>query len=829
MPVDETEHKEDFASQQRDRRANAPRLLKYLIKTCDSIEALDKDDRIRIRTAQVTATAYYDGRQDGKVVNGNWRDNETIEGEIKPQDNQYKIQIDKLHMEMCRGKVRYESEPAVKTPESDEANRFLQWRIDTAQDRIETEPFLQAENMSLLLKLVTFRYTHFDPTQPGEAEATVPNVGKVAGKEHRTVVCRTCGRPQAKAENPPEVVNSELPREGSTETEIETAKAAPCEWCGDTESREIVLPPSEGLNVTYEQMPGGQVTTVRPDATMVQLDMNARDIPTSRFLRWRMSLRRCEWEAMFPGRVIPSGERSDEARYAADLQGHASNDTGWGLESEESETSEGGSQFEKIEGDFVWLDPVVYQDYRCKEDEVLRGGQVLPKGTSPTSIYQPGMCVVRIGPVVMDLYPSDKDKCWSMCVYGLREHALHGSGTLSLLGPQDTINDLKAYIHANAYYNAAGREFVRPGMFPNGLPKLNQMAEVANLADDKPIIGYAYDKSTPNPLSGEVYQFFDEQKGSLQEHAGTSSLSMQGAADMRALGTATGVEASRDQAVGRMIPNRKLQAAMGKEWITQVAELERENLTPEMFLPAAGASEKGEVKFTERGVRAFFKMDVRRDFRIRPAEGSWVPTTPQQQKANAMAFAQIAQQIQNPEILSMLAPSFNVEYDVNEWGAAQRAASLRLQEMARISGVITQHGYPPSPEMVEVVLSQLPLWAQVNPELDPHQSMLDFLEDWAISDEGTNADDLLRLTVERVHALHRDGITYQATKANEGAMAAQLPAQQAQMAVSALDHEQSMVQAEDTRDAERQATMEEVMIAKAMAEGGEEQVEAPVV
>jgi hypothetical protein len=835
VPLDKDSPPHEHAREQRDRLRDTPKLLEYLVKTCDSVEAQDRDERVRVREAQVRCQAYYDGRQDGKVVNGQWRDNEYIEGEIRPEDNQYKIQIDKLHMEMCRAQTRFTVDPADPSDaELKEAAKFFQERLTVNQERIETEPFLQAENMSLLLKTVTYRYSFFDAQAEGEGSETVPKVGKREGRPLRAVVCRTCGAPRKVSTGIPapdtdpqhaEQVAGEMAARDDEDTQA--VEATPCERCGDTKSREIAVPPSEGLDISYEEVPGGSVVTRRPDASAVQLDMSARDVPSSSFLRWRLSLPRHKWEAMFPGKRIPSGsEKSDEARYAEDLQGSPSNNGGYGMEhySGGDAPKSSNDPFEKIEGDLVWLDREVYANVPNKDGETLPNGEMLPAGTPLASMFPFGMCIARIQKTVLDLYPSDKNKFWTMCVYGLREHALHGAGTLSLLGPQVTINDFNAYIQYNAYLSGAGREFLKDGAITgNELPPINRVG-IINSGFEGQIVGEGYQRSAPSALSSDVHAFREGQRGSLQEHAGTSSLSTQGAADMRALGTATGVEAARDQAVGRMIPNLKLRAEMQREWAYQVGELERDNCTPERFLKFAGkGTEKGEVKFTERGVRAFFNSDVRRDFILRPVPGSWIPTTPAQEKANASEFGMIASKVTDTEILSTLAPKYGIEYDINEFGAVQRAAALRLSEYARVCGVITKAGYPASPELVEVVLQKCAPWARISPEMDNAEAYSEFYSDWYTSDEGMNADPLLRMVVERVHVLHREGAVYQAQQVAEGEAKAAIPTKLAQNIAAEGDARQAMELQEEAKDAEDEREMAHAAMAAKVAEeaGGE--------
>jgi hypothetical protein len=807
-----------LSQERREEVVNAPKLTKYFNQTLDVIADLDRNENLKIHNSMVRCVAYYDGRWDGQVKNGEWVDNQAIDGEILPKDNEYKKQIDKLNMEMCRNRISYEVEAIDKwSAPWREAAEFATHRIKVNQNRIETEPFIQGENMSLLLKTVSYRYTFFDKSAESRETETGINVLKHLTQGSSMLVCRTCG---ASAEKLPSEQGTEsLPdREDQVEPEIidrqldgittqDSAQGTPCPHCGDTVKKTIGVPESEGLKLEYEEKPSGRVASVRPDSTMVQLDLNARDIPSSSFLKWRLVLRRCDWEMMFPDSRIPSSRESEESRHRSHQQSQASNnDTPGGDDA-------GGNQFEKIEGELVWLDPKVYQRYKNKETEQLKGGDVLQAGEPIINNYPDGVCVARIGNTILDIYPSDKNKCWTMCVYGLREHALHGSGTLALLGPQDTVNDLNAYIQNHALQMAAAREFIRADALEGGnLPSINEVGIVTNAPDDQELLGWAYGRSQPDTLSSEVFGFREAMRGSVQDAAGTSSLSMQGAADMKALGTATGVEASRDQAVGRMIPNRKLQAHMGTEWCKQVLELERENYTPETFLKSAGkTNEKGEVEYTERGVRTFFQSKSC-DFMITPS--NFIPTTPAQDKANASDFGQIAGQLSAlpnaSQLLSLIAPKYDIDYDVNEFGAAQRSASMRLEEYAKVCKLAGDS--LPTPETVQMVLANTAEWARVNPTMDNHLAYRNYFEDWWASDEGRNANPLLRMVVQTVHDLHLNkGIVTQAQQQSSVQIASKAPemaaAEQVQAEQEAKMQEQSQAAGEQSK---QDAVMEAV-------------------
>lgn len=786
-PVNPEQPPDRLEQERQHERINAPGLCRYLNKTLDAIAGLDQAENLKIHNTMVKCVAYYDGRWDGRCENGTWIDNPVIDGEVVPKDNDYKKQIDKLNMEMCRSRIRYRVEPVDKSNAAmREAAEFRTRRLDINQERIETEPFLQAENQSLLLKTVAFRYSFFDQSADSAEQATELHAVRQMVEGQAVEVCRTCG--------------------------LKSRQGYQCPHCGDTNTNQLIAPPVEQLSIEQRKTPAGRVVTVRPDATMVQLDLNARGIADSSFVRWRVVMRRCDWEAMYPNVKIPSGDKDSERQYRTELQSPHYNDGDDGA----------GTQFEKIEGELVWLDPKVYARYASREPEQI-GEEILPANTPLAFKYANGCCVARIGHKILDLYPSNKNTCWTMCMYGIREHALHGSGTTALLGPQDIINEQNALILAHLIYMSAGREMVRSGAFEgNDLPSVDKVGIVQNAPDDQDLLSWAYGRSQPHGLSGEVYAFREAMRASQQDAAGTSSLSLQGAADMKALGTATGVEASRDQAIGRMIPNRKLQAYAGVQWCEQVMILEHQNYTPEVFLDfATKGDEKGTIEFTERGVRTSFQAR-HSDFIIRPVEGSWVPISPQQLRANATEFATVSRMLRTPqggtdeEKLSIIAPHYGIDYDVNEWGADQREASLRLQEYARVVKSFGQDQIP-TPESIEVIIANCPNWARVNPEMDRHPAYRDWYQDWFVSDEGRRADPLLRAVIQRVYQLHGEGMVSTQQQVNKDAALAQLPTKLAQNVAREIDHQQQMEQQEDQLEQQEEHAAGQMIVQQAIA------------
>jgi hypothetical protein len=156
-------------------------------------------------------------------------------------------------------------------------------------------------------------------------------------------------------------------------------------------------------------------------------------------------------------------------------------------------------------------------------------------------------------------------------------------------------------------------------------------------------------------------------------------------------------------------------------------------------------------------------------------------------------------------MLSLIAPKFGMDYDVNEWGADQRAASMRLEEYARVCATMkSANGYLPTPQMV---LDSCAEWAQVNPQMDRHPAFQDFYQDWWQSDQGRTAEPLLRLVVQEVWQLHDQGGVKQAQEVVANQVAASAP----QQAVMEQQHEQEMAAMAESEQGNKDQAVQEAI------------------
>ena len=806
-PVDKDNSLEQKATEQRDidlkHQQDAPELIDFLKKTIASIRDQRTADWLQILNSQARCVAYYDDRQYGEARDGRWVDFQRRPGDIRPLDNQYKIQVDKLLMEVSR------SFPEVKADASDpndthmvEGAKFAQYRLKTNRKRLLKKKFRLREAHALLLKTMTWRYTVFNQQAANSPTVKKPRTAKKSYGQTRSLpTCGMCGGPS-------KLVDSSGPED-----------AYKCAACGSNRMKIVEISSQERDVVEgYDEVKGGCVQTYHIDPCMVRISLAAREsVADSPFLWYTQMIARCILEAAYPGmHITNSGALTEAAQYRRDAESAPSN-ANMGLVPYRAMNTEdpaaGGNQFEELQFDLFWIDPSVYAGRTWKTDQRLRGGRVLPAGQELGTLCPDGDCIAATSAnEILDLYPEDKNKKWVFCVYGVREQGLVGSGTNALLGPQDTRNDLKAYLILNNYINAGRREFIRAGAFTgNRLPTMDQAAVVENVPDDKGMEGWAHSTVQGNPLPAQSMELYQSETGAMQDQAGTSSSSTQGAApDLKALGTATGVAAMRDQAVGRMGPNLMLIADMEEEWSYQVLEQEQANISPERFLKMANQSvtaedTDGSITFSAEGVEAFMNMNIRADLDIDTIQGSWMPKTPAEEQASLTAFGQFAATVtekmgadpRGQELIAMAADVFGIPLKLDGWSATEHVAAARIQALADTCGVMEKRGLKmapvmpgegdedqPTPELVQQAIINTPD-AYIDNELDNHALFYSFYQEWWASDEGQSCSNLLRAVIKAEAILHRKGMVYKAQQMITDKMKSEAPQMVAAQATAA--------------------------------------------
>lgn len=807
-PLDPNQQPNERAIQEQERSADCPELLQYLKRTCDTLRAHRAAEWTLITNQAATCMAFLDDRQYGTAKEGVFVDAKREPGDVRPLDNWYKIHIEKLMTEFVRASPDIQVRATDKNnAEKVEAAKFAQARVNANRKRQLRASDRQREYQSLLMKAITYRYIyHKDESDDAPIHRKPRRVKKQYGQTRSIIACKLCGSPMK-----PVTVNMPDSQATAQAEEPEAAQGSDyrCIHCGSNRQKTIEIGSREVEVVEgYDEVKGGSVETRHIDPLMVRMSLKARrSVSDSSWLWYKQTIERHILENAYRDLKIKSvgqGGTSDNNtdQLRRDAEGAPSNALATGPMDQGAEyDSPGGDQFEECPYDLFWIDLSVYKNKKFPTPQRLRGGRTIPANQRLGEIFPDGMCIVMNADQVLDMYPENKNKKWLFCVYGIREHALHGSGTNSLIGPQITRNDLKSYLLANTYYNAAAREFIRDGAFTgNRLPALNEAAIVKDVPDDKAMVGWAYDKAQGSPLPEQTVALYQAEGGSMQEGAGTSSLSNEGAAaDVKALGTATGVAAMRGMAVDRMGPNLMLLTEMEVDWCYIVLEHELEYFPPERFLSMANRAitaqeTDGTVTYGMDGIRAFLKCNPRVDFEIEAVQGSWMPQSDLDRKASFGGFMQVVTELAKAlpnhpltqELIAMAADRYGItDLDFNGWTSTEQVAQARIRAFAKTISVMLKHRVNlPLEALIQEVLDQTPE-AAIDNEMDNHPIFLQFYENWWASDEGRTAPPLLKHVIHVQHVLHRAGIVYKAQNIAKDELAGEAPKAEAAAAMAA--------------------------------------------
>lgn len=802
-PVDPDQPKGERALEERERTADCPELLAYLKRTCESIEKQRAAEWQAILNQQATCVAFFDDRQYGTAKDGVFIDAKREPGDVRPIDNWYKIHIEKLMTEFARAFPDIQVKAADRNDTMKvEAAKFAQARVNYNRKQQLKAGDRQREAQSLLLKTMTWRYVyHNESAEDGPVEKRPRKAKRQYGSTRSVVTCKLCSGPMKAVTGAPKFdakPGEPLPVEGSDYR---------CINCGSNRQKVIEIGSREAEVVDgYDEVRGGCIETRHVDPTMVRVSLKTRrSVRDSSFLWYHQTIERHILENAYADVKIKGGRQieSNADQYKRDAEGAPSNAIGgnWAQADTGGEhEDEGGNQFEECPYDLFWIDLSVYKNKKFPKPQRLRGGRVIPANTPLGEFFTNGMCIVKNADQIIDSYPENKNKKWLFCVYGIREHALHGSGTNNLIGPQITRNDLKAYLIANTYYNAAQREFIRDGCFTgNRLPALNEAAIVKEVPDDKSMEGWAYARSIGTPLPEQTLQLYQAEAGSMQEGAGTSSLSSEGTSVDKALGTATGVAAMRDQAVGRMGPNLMLWTEMEVDWCYLILEHELRYFSDERFMSMANQAitaeqTDGSVTYGLDGIKAFMECNPRTDFEIDAVPGSWMPRRDVDRQASFGAFMTMVSDLFNKmpnhpltqELMALGAQIYGVtEIDFAGWTSTEQVAQGRIRALAKTAETYEKRKVRmPLEELVMEIITRTPD-AMIDNEMDNHALFMQFYENWWASDEGRSCPMLLKAVIKTCHVLHRAGVVEKAQNLAKDQLAAEEPKAQAAAAMAA--------------------------------------------
>jgi hypothetical protein len=344
----------------------------------------------------------------------------------------------------------------------------------------------------------------------------------------------------------------------------------------------------------------------------------------------------------------------------------------------------------KIERERHFWDVAEYGQFFCDVEEQLPSGKKLEAEKLWGDQYPNGAYVVYAGDTVIDIQPVEKKRRWVVVQYGKMPGSSTGAGAKMLIPLNDIINDDYNLYHA--VKTTSARPFtVVAGQSVKLLPEAGQFLRIdklpAGVKDIRAVIAQYPGQSVAG--MGDVNQ---QIQSAMQFIMGTSTVggsAVAGAPDMKAAGTATGIAAMQEQAAGRQIGPIGQRIAADKETIWICLENRRDYSSTEQ-------KEELAKRYGQDIADLFFKTNFRQVMSIEIAPNTDMPRSMALTQANMMAFAQIAEALipvigQIPwaaELLSTIADSMNIPFNIGPGRNDRREAEFRLNKLASIEEFI---------------------------------------------------------------------------------------------------------------------------------------------
>lgn len=778
----------------------------FLLKLWQKCEKKDESEWLRTKQNMLRARKYYDGRQYGTVNDKcEWIDYEKRPGEVNYVQNDYFAHINTALTELSRGDTRLNFAYASEESRLGElVCRIAEARYKTHKQKLFTPLKMQQENLSLLLNGIALRYTYVE-WEDGRDER-LPVFGEQEADGDKAFVCAMCGSPRQQMA-------------ADSDGDDSDSDADECGKCGSAEVIEIAAKFKAKVIKGYK---GGKVAKTEwcsVDPMGVLFDLHVTNLKDSPFIIWKQAILKDILQAQFPKALIQSGIHSTELR---DQYAQSANTPNTQL----TELMGGSSDKNVTEFEQGWFDPVLYADEPLTEDVKLRG-KVLPAGTKLGDHFKRGLYIAKNADNILDLWDECRKDKWTAAPYVTRPGTLIGSGTSSVLGSQDRLNDLINLQMASAFQDSFRKEFVNSQYIePENIPNdPTERAIITNLPDNGRIVGTVIDALPPSSLSSDVYALPESIQGSMQNQLGTFSASASGMPDLQAAqNTATGMQLFRDLTVGRFFPMLAVKAdALDREQFYQILENDRKHMSPDEWQKFAG-------DYGREAVKAFLQCDLRRDLLITVVSESFMPETPSQKMLKTQGYMQaVAGMMQSgmadKEMMAHVAAQYGMSQNLVSFDASYSVAVEHIGVFEEICNIITEQfgdvaTYSLQDEMTFsmalLVLQQANIPVII--EMDDAETLINAYQDFWRKDQGRGASNLLKavltLRVEEIKQATAQNMQQDALLAME----AQRPIQEQQMA------EQQAAMAEQNAAVQEQQAMQ--MEAEAMKDGEDKAFQA---
>lgn len=716
------------------------------LKLADKIEKEDEALYTSILRKQSKNRNYYRGNQRGywDKAKKTWV-NIDIDL-VDPQDasilvinNQFRPQVKTLIKEYSRSETNIKAIPTSDSQTSVLASRFGDSLIKYNQHEILTERKRQQEAKYILLCGGSYRFTDYKYPK----DATKVSAPKYGGKKVDSYSKHICSGSDCEME---------FPEERDT-----------CDKCGSKVQNVVV--PEQNLTGVYlgnEKKNSGKLDLDIVDPIEVKRWEGGKggDVKDSPYIR-RLRIVREEFFTENHPDFEPKKEAlSSYGEFQRQLMSLA------GLDMQ----SQVGSEQVYYEFYEAWLDVSMYCKYKSVK-EVEIGETTYPAGTPLEEIFPDGWKFAKQGKKVILKKNQAKNPHWLYIPYDINVDGATADGLEDAVQNQQIINEYTSMGVENVLYNASPKLIFNPHMINGGA--LNNSPK-----DAIPLTNNARKDTDPSTtfsqikgmsLSEEVFEGIENKKRDMREQTG-ALLGFNGQSDPNNK-TATGMVVQRDSALALSATSLALVAEGNRTWNYQCLDLIQKNWVDNKYNFLLG-------KYNESEAEAFKKCDLEQEITLAIEPFSWMPMTPQEKLQNLGAYLTafgLPLGFLNPmvpeSIRQYASQLYSIPFEVNELSPDIRIAQRRLdkaKDEAKIrlpllmaKTAMLQGNMQAIQEEAVGTLLAISNSMEIEEDLDNHMVFIDVYTKYLKTDEGQEANKILRQAIKEKIAEHKDFLDMQ--------------------------------------------------------------------
>jgi hypothetical protein len=489
----------------------------------------------------------------------------------------------------------------------------------------------------------------------------------------------------------------------------------------------------------------------------------------------------------------------------------------------------------------VWFDHEVYADWPIEKDTPLPGrNDLIPAGGTWGDVFPAGLLIhIMNGDTVVQLENQDKNHVWSYVSYRVPSAGLHGTGVGSLVSLNrgyDEANSfgMQALLMAALGIIVADERVPRAENIPGRTITIPQDARMPNESIQSLVGRLDMGGGAAIAAAEPIKESFRGAIGDMSMAANPQGFGLRPQGVGKETATAARYNAG---ATGTLVsPPMELYAAHRAKVVEQAIELERlHSVRPRLY-----------GKCGDTTAKWFDPMDIPEDIRFGVAEDSWRPRTIETEREDigaAISLGVGTGAIQNPALEQKALQVFGLDDDIgdsSDWeilaekrlDALKAAApqfegviqqvSMQVEQMMMQAQIQASSGTPEGMLAAQVLQqqaqqaeAQLPLKlieiAQAAPQpmdMAGHPYFISFYEDVYKSDEYDSFPPVLQQAIQRLWAMHQQGIGQAGAIATEQQVMATAPATQAQQEQAAAQNAQTQ-QSEQAGQSQQEVSAED--------------------